>query len=172
MDANRQNFAKRFEECKKYYQNKIQDLKGSEKAQVAKEHSLMEKLNQVLEKSVTEKESKIEELRNELGKAQKENQYLRNKNQELSQVRFLIVMHRLCAISSGPYHMEHIISSILYGTYHMVHMIWSISTANLKKYFGPWGSSNEGASQTKIRDYRVDNNCNRKRKIDEISSTV
>ena len=76
-------------------------MKGSEKAQVAKEQlqknniSLMEKLNQVLEKSVTEKESKIEELRNELGKAQKENEYLRNKNQELSQVRFLIVMHRL-----------------------------------------------------------------------------
>ena len=95
MDANRQNFAKRFQECKKYYQNKIQDLKGSEKAQVAKEHSLMEKLNQVLEKSVTEKESKIEELRNALGVAQKENEYLRNENQELSQVRFLIVMHRL-----------------------------------------------------------------------------
>ena len=70
-------------------------MKGSEKAQVAKEHSLMEKLNQVLEKSVTEKESKIEELRNVLGMAQKENEYLRNKNQELSQVRFLIVMHRL-----------------------------------------------------------------------------
>ena len=48
----------------------------------------MEKLNQVLEKSVTEKESKIEELRNELGMAQKENEFLRNKNQELSQVRF------------------------------------------------------------------------------------
>ena len=95
MDANWQDFAKRFKECKNYYQNKIQDLKGSEKAQVAKEHSLMEKLNQVLEKSVTEKESKIEELRNELGVAQKENEYLRNKNEELSQVRFLIVMHRL-----------------------------------------------------------------------------
>ena len=98
MNANRQDFAKRFQECKKYYQNKIQDLKGSEKAQVAKEHSLMEKLNQVLEKSVTEKESKIEDLRNELGLAQKENEFLRNKNQELSQVRFLIVVHSLCIV--------------------------------------------------------------------------
>ena len=103
-------------------------MKGSEKAQVAKEHSLMEKLNQVLEKSVTDKESKIEELRNELGIAQKENEYLRNKNQELSQ-------------SNGE-------------EFH-----WN-------------RSSNEGTSQTKIRDYRVDNNCNRKRKIDEISLTV
>ena len=95
IDTNRQDFAKRFEECKKYYQNKIQDLKGSEKAQVAKEHSLMEKLNQVLEKSVTEKESKIEDLRNELGMAQKENECLRSKNQELSQVRLYIVIQRL-----------------------------------------------------------------------------
>ena len=113
IDTNRQDFAKRFEECKKYYQNKIQDLKGSEKAQVAKEQlqknniSLMEKLNQVLEKSVTEKESKIEEL-------QKENQYLRNKNEELSQVRFLIVAHSLCSIDydSQPKAMCHFIRSI------------------------------------------------------------
>ena len=113
IDTNRQDFAKRFEECKKYYQNKIQDLKGSEKAQVAKEQlqknniSLMEKLNQVLEKSVTEKESKIEEL-------QKENQYLRNKNEELSQVRFLIVAHSLCSIDydSQPKAMRHFIRSI------------------------------------------------------------
>ena len=91
MEANRQEFSKRFEECKKYYQNKIQDLKGSEKAQVAKEHSLMEKLNQVLEKSMTEKESKIEELRNELDMAQKQNESLQSRNQMLSQVGFHLV---------------------------------------------------------------------------------
>ena len=95
MDASRQEFAKRFEECKKYYHNKIEDLKGSEKAQVKKEHSLMETLNQVLQKSVTEKESIIEEQKNVIDKtrrerdmAQEENNYLRNRNQILFQVGF------------------------------------------------------------------------------------
>ena len=95
MDASRQEFAKRFEECKKYYHNKIEDLKGSEKAQVKKEHSLMETLNQVLQKSVTEKESIIEEQKNVIDKtrterdmAQEENTYLRNRNQILFQVGF------------------------------------------------------------------------------------
>ena len=67
----------------------------------------------------------------------------------------------------------------------MLHIIWSISTANLKKYGWNFyrffvllfermekGSSKEGTTPTKIRDYRVDNNSNRKRKIDEITSTV
>ena len=67
----------------------------------------------------------------------------------------------------------------------MERIIWSISTANLKKYGWNFyrffvllfermekGSSKEGTAPTKIRDYRVDNNSNRKRKIDEITSTV
>ena len=97
MDASRQEFAKRFEECKKYYHNKIEDLKGSEKAQVKKEHSLMETLNQVLQKSVDEKDSIIVEQKNvidkarkELDMAQKENNSLRNRNQMLAQVGFHI----------------------------------------------------------------------------------
>ena len=97
IDANRHDFAKRFEECKKYYHNRIEDLKGCEKAQVAKEFSLMEKLNQVLQTSMTEKESKIKEQKNEIDRtkhelnmSRKENQSLRNKNRVLYQVGFHI----------------------------------------------------------------------------------
>ena len=97
MDTCRQDFVNRFKECKKYYQNKIEKLEGAEKAQVAKEHSLMERLNQVLQNSLTEKESKIEELKNENEKLKKEsevvyneNQSLRNKNRILFQASFPI----------------------------------------------------------------------------------
>ena len=90
IDANRQDFVKRFDDCKKYYHNKIEDLKGSEKAQVAKEHFLLEELNQVLQKSMTEKESKIQEQKNELNMVRKENEYLKNRNQILFQAGFHI----------------------------------------------------------------------------------
>ena len=90
IDANRQDFVKRFDDCKKYYHNKIEDLKGSEKAQVAKEHSLLEELNQVLQKSMTEKESKIQEQKNELDMVRKENEYLKNRNQMLFKAGFHI----------------------------------------------------------------------------------
>jgi len=88
MDASRQDFAKRFEECKKYYKN----LQGYDKAKNEKEQSLLEKLNQVLQNSITEKESKIEELKNEIAKmknesraVQKENVNLRHRNKMLFQ---------------------------------------------------------------------------------------
>ena len=97
MEICRHDSANRFEECKKYYRNQIQALKGTEKAQVEKEHLLMERLNQVLQKSLTEKESKIEELKNEIAKIQNErevvynqNESLRNKNKMLYQARFHI----------------------------------------------------------------------------------
>ena len=90
MDANRQDFAKRFEECKKYYHSKMQDSIGREKAQVAKEHSLLEELNQMLQKSMAEKESKIKEqkteivrTKHELDMARKQNEALRIKNRML-----------------------------------------------------------------------------------------
>ena len=107
MDACRQDFANRFDDCKKYYHNKIQNLKGAEKAQVAKEHSLMEKLNQVLQKSLTEKESKIEELKDEIAKIKNErevvynqNESLRNKNKMLYQARFHVRIEQQVLFSS------------------------------------------------------------------------
>ena len=76
----------------------------------------------------------------------------------------------------------------------MTHWLWTISygpydTVYLEKNFKKYGwnfyrffvllfermergSSNEGTSQTKIRDYRMDHNSNRKRKSDEITPTV
>lgn len=68
----------------------MQDSIGREKAQVAKEHSLLEELNQMLQKSMAEKESKIKEQKTEivrtkhkLDMARKQNEALRIKNRML-----------------------------------------------------------------------------------------
>ena len=90
-----QDFGRQYDKCKKYYQKKIEEMTGSEKAQVAKEHSLLEELNRVLQKSLTEKDTKIEEQKNEIDTkkkelelAQNEIKKLRGENQMLAQVRF------------------------------------------------------------------------------------
>ena len=95
LETCQQDFGRQYNKCKKYYQKKIEDLKGSEKAQVAKEHALLEELNRVLQKSLTDKDTKIEEQQNtidtnkkELEMARNEIEKLRGANQMLTQVRF------------------------------------------------------------------------------------
>ena len=62
----RQNFENKFEACKKYYYNKMEGQRGFEKAQVAKEHSLLEALNQVLQQRLNEKEAEIARQKDEI----------------------------------------------------------------------------------------------------------
>ena len=62
----RQNFENQFEACKQYYHNKMQEQRGMEKAQVAKEHELLETLNKVLQQRLSEKESEIEKQNDEI----------------------------------------------------------------------------------------------------------
>ena len=66
MQEMRQNFEKQFEACKKYYHDKMQEQRGIEKTQVAKEHALLETLNNVLQQRLAEKESEIKKQNDEI----------------------------------------------------------------------------------------------------------
>ena len=62
MQEMRKNFGRHFEACKQYYHQKMEE----QKAQVAKEHALLETLNKVLQQRLSEKESEIEKQNDEI----------------------------------------------------------------------------------------------------------
>ena len=97
LQVMRQNFENKFEACKKYYYNKMEGQRGFEKAQVAKEHSLLEALNQVLQQRLNEKEAEIARQKDEISFLKLERTeagiYLLNSHSQLDYFSFLF--HRM-----------------------------------------------------------------------------